>query len=179
MPRTLTEQIVLKKLGIPDFRHMTKDKIVQFASVLPRMDPEVAKKALEQFPEFAKSATEIVSYYKDVVYKGLDKNTASVNSFYAMCDAINDTLHEQLQDEHLTFEEKSVIIDKMIELAKMKAEKDTENKKFISAVIGKVSLGIGIAVGAVAAVLGAQTSISSGTSEDDDINDDLDIVDYQ
>ena len=179
MPRTLTEQIVLKKLGIPDFRHMTKDKIVQFASVLPRMDPEVAKKALEQFPEFAKSATEIVSYYKDVVYKGLDENTASVNSFYAMCDAINDTLHEQLQDEHLTFEEKSVIIDKMIELAKMKAEKDTENKKFISAVIGKGSLGIGIAVGAVAAVLGAQTSISSGTSEDDDINDDLDIVDYQ
>ena len=103
MPRTLTEQIVLKKLGIPDFRHMTKDKIVQFASVLPRMDPEVAKKALEQFPEFAKSATEIVSYYKDVVYKGLDENTASVNSFYAMCDAINDTLQEQLQDEHLTF----------------------------------------------------------------------------
>ena len=85
-------------------------------------DAEVAKKALEQFPEFAKSATEIVSYYKDVVYKGFDENTASVNSFYAMCDAINDTLREQLQDEHLTFEEKSVIIDKMIELAKMKVE---------------------------------------------------------
>lgn len=142
-------------------------------------DAEVAKKALEQFPEFAKSATEIVSYYKDVVYKGFDENTASVNSFYAMCDAINDTLREQLQDEHLTFEEKSVIIDKMIELAKMKAEKDTENKKFISGVIGKVTLGIGIAVGAVAAVLGAQTSISSGTSEDDADNSDLDIVDYQ
>lgn len=179
MSRTLTEQKVLKKLGIPDFRHMTKDKIVQFASVLPRMDPEVAKKALEQFPEFAKSATEIVSYYRDVVYKGFDENTTSVNSFYAMCDAINNTLREQLQDENLTFEEKSVIVDKMIELAKMKAEKDTENKKFISGVIGKVTLGISIAVGAIAAVLGAQTSISSGTSEDDDDNDDLDIVDYQ
>ena len=179
MARTLTEQKVLKKLGIPDFRHITKDKIVQFASMLPRMDPEVAKKALEQFPEFAKSAKEIVSYYKDIVYKGFDENTASVNSFYAMCDAINDALREQLQDENLTFEEKSVIIDKMIELAKMKAEKDTENKKFISGIIGKVTLGIGVAVGAVAAVLGAQTSISSGTSEDDNDNDDMDIVDYQ
>lgn len=49
MARTLTEQKVLKKLGIPDFRHMTKDKIVQFASVLPRMDPEVAKKHLNSF----------------------------------------------------------------------------------------------------------------------------------
>ena len=40
-------------------------------------------------------------------------------------------------------------------------------------------MGIGIAVGAVAAVLGAQTSISSGTSEDDADNSDLDIVDFQ
>lgn len=179
MSRTLTEQKVLKKLGIPDFRHMTKDKIAHFASALPRMDSEVAKAALEQFPEFAESATEIVSYYKDVVYKGFGENTASVNSFYAMCDAVKDILHEQLQDENLTSEEKLVIIDKIMELTKMTAEKDSENKKFISGVIGKVTLSIGIAVGAVAAVLGAQTDISSGTSENDDDNDDLDIVDYQ
>lgn len=177
MSRTLTEQKVLKKLGIPDFRHMTKDKIVQFASALPRMDPEVAKAALEQFPEFAKSATEIVSYYKDVVYKGFGENTASVNSFYAMCDSIKDILNEQLQDENLTFEEKLVIIDKIMELAEMTAEKDSENKKFISGVIGKAALCIGIAVGTVAAVLGVQTS--SPSEDDDESKDDLDIVDYQ
>ena len=62
MSKTLTEQKVLKKLGIPDFRHMTKDKVVRFASMLPKMNPEVAKKALEQFPEFAASTKEIVSY---------------------------------------------------------------------------------------------------------------------
>lgn len=50
MRYNLSEKKVLKKLGIEDFRHMTKDKIVQFASMLPQMDPEVAKKALEQFP---------------------------------------------------------------------------------------------------------------------------------
>ena len=62
----------------------------------------------------------------------------------------------------------------MIELAKMKADKDSENKKFISGIVGKVTLGVGIAVTAVAAVLGAQTSISAGTSEDNDDNNDLD-----
>lgn len=66
MARTLSEQKVLKKLGIPDFRHMSKDKIVAFTTMLPKMDSEVAKKALEQFPEFAKTATEIVSYYKEI-----------------------------------------------------------------------------------------------------------------
>lgn len=47
MNRSLTEKQVLRKLGISDFRHMTKDKVVRFVSMLPYMDPEVAKKALE------------------------------------------------------------------------------------------------------------------------------------
>ncbi|WP_156951394.1 hypothetical protein [Lacrimispora aerotolerans] len=46
MSETITEQKVLNKLDIPDFRHMTKDKVMGFASMLPDMDPEVAKKAL-------------------------------------------------------------------------------------------------------------------------------------
>ena len=57
MKRTISEQKVLKKLGISDFRHMTKDKIVTFASMLPYMDPEVAKKALDQFPSFKELAS--------------------------------------------------------------------------------------------------------------------------
>lgn len=62
MERTLTEQKVLKQLDITDFRHMTKDKVVEFASLLPRMAPEVAEKALAQFPEYARMATEMVSW---------------------------------------------------------------------------------------------------------------------
>jgi hypothetical protein len=37
---------VLKKLDIPDFRHLTKDKVIEFATMVPRMNPEVAKKAV-------------------------------------------------------------------------------------------------------------------------------------
>ena len=173
MARSLTEQKVLKKLGIPDFRHMTKDKIVAFATMLPKMDPEVAKKALEQFPEFAKTATEIVSYYKEMVEKGFDYNDASVKSFYLTCDSIIETLNEQLKDGNLSFQEKQIIIDKMIELAKMKANKDTENKQFIvDALKGAGLLALGV-VASVATVLGVQTQmgkIESDENEDDDPN---------
>lgn len=34
MQRTISEQKVLKRLGIQDFRHMTKDKIMKFATML-------------------------------------------------------------------------------------------------------------------------------------------------
>ena len=53
MGRSLTEAQVLKKLDIVDFRHLTKEKVMSMATMLDKMDPEVAKEALEQFPELA------------------------------------------------------------------------------------------------------------------------------
>ena len=59
MSKQLTEQQVLQALNIPDFRHLSKDKVISFASMLTDMEPEVAMKALEQFPEFAKTILEL------------------------------------------------------------------------------------------------------------------------
>lgn len=54
MVRQLTEKQVLKKLDIPDFRHMTKAKVMQFASMLPYMNTEVAKRHLNNFQSLHK-----------------------------------------------------------------------------------------------------------------------------
>ena len=72
MTRSLTEQKVLNKLGIEDFRHLTKDKVITMASMLDRMDPDVAKKALDQFPEFAKTMKEIVQDFQKSMEHGLN-----------------------------------------------------------------------------------------------------------
>ena len=47
MSKQLTEAQVLEKLNITDFRHLSKDNVMSFASMIQDMDPEVAKKALE------------------------------------------------------------------------------------------------------------------------------------
>lgn len=130
MVRQLTEKQVLKKLDIPDFRHMTKAKVMQFASMLPYMNTEIAKKALEQFPEFAQRATEIMDQYKEIIEKGFEGNDSSVQEFYEICNAIIKSLQKELDKENLSSEEKKYIIDQMTEVAKMMGEKDTENKKF-------------------------------------------------
>ena len=62
--RLMSEKEVLQKLGIPDFRHLSKKTAVQFISSIPQMDPEVAKKALDQFPELANMALGIAKEYK-------------------------------------------------------------------------------------------------------------------
>lgn len=96
MARSLTEQKVLKKLGIDDFRHLTKDKVITMASMLDRMDPEVAKKAIEQFPEFAHTMKDILNDYKQTLDKALDENGDSVKSYYSSCDAIITSLQKEL-----------------------------------------------------------------------------------
>lgn len=53
--KPLNEQKVLDKLGIDDFRHLSKEKVIEFVSLVPNMEPEVAKAAIEQFPEFSSS----------------------------------------------------------------------------------------------------------------------------
>ena len=161
MERTLTEQLVLKKLDIADFRHLTKDKVIAMASMLDKMNPEVAKKALEQFPEFSSTVKEMLIEYKETLNKGLESNKESVQSYYKVCNAEIESLQKELNRDSLSFEERKYIIDKMLEISKMMGEKDTENKRFIAtmAVIGATALCITSAV--LASVLGGNTKIES------------------
>lgn len=165
MSRLLAEQKVLRKLHIEDFRHLTKDKVITMASMLDKMDPEVAKKALEQFPEFSNAAKEMLSGFKDTLDKGLESNRESVQSYYDSCKSIIEALQKQLDDENLSFEEKKYIMGEMRNIAKMMGEKDSENKKFIARIelVGVAALGIVVAV--LASVLGGNTKIETNDSD--------------
>lgn len=157
MSRLLTEQKVLKKLDIQDFRYLTKDKVVTMASMLDKMDPEVAKKALEQFPDFSKTIKEIVVGYKDTLDKGLESNKESVQSYYDLCKSIITTLQKQLEDENLVFEDRKYIIDKMLEVSQMMGEKDSENKKFIAIMATVSGIAISVVAGVLVSALGGDT----------------------
>lgn len=159
MSRLLTEQKVLKKLGIEDFRYLTKDKVVSMASMLDQMDPEVAKKAIEQFPNFSDTMKEILHDYKESLDKAQEANAESVKSFYDSCDMIISSLQKELERNDLTFEEKKYVIDKMMEVNKMKGDKDSENKKFIATMALFGVAAVGIVAGALSSALGGNTKI--------------------
>src|SRR5574344_187446 len=161
MNRTLTEANVLKKLDIEDFRHLTKDKVITMASMLDRMDPEVAKKALEQFPEFAKTTKDMLIEYKDTLDKGLQNNKDSVQAYYDACQSIIDSLKKKLENNDLSFEQRKEIIDQMLEITKMMGIKDTESKKFIVRMAMCGAAAIGVTVMALASALGGNSEISS------------------
>lgn len=161
----MSEAKVLKKLNITDFRHLTKDKVIKMASMLDRVDPEVAKKALEQFPDFSKTVKEMLEEYKELLEKGLKSNDESVKAVYDSYNAIIASLQKELENEDLSFEQRMCIIEKMKEIAEKKDEKDTENKRFIAGLVAMATFAIGGAVAWVASALGGNTQIETCDSE--------------
>lgn len=149
MKEIISEAEVLKRLDIPNFRHITKDKIMNFTSLMSKMDPEVAKEAIKQFPEFAKMSLEALTDYKEILEKSLDGNAKSSDRVFLIYEEIIDTLKTCVTQDDISFEQKKYLIDEMKDIAKMANQKDESNKAFtnrvllIGASMALISLGVG------------------------------------
>ncbi len=164
MSKMLTEAQVLEKLNIPDFRHLSKDNVMSFASMLQNRDPEVTKKALEQFPDFAKSTSDALKDFKAIMAKSFDDDKESANQCYILYNKVQTALEKCLDNENLSFEEKKYYIERMKEVAQLASAKDSEGKKFRWANIAAFSTIIVIALGLLATLLGGDIDFSSKKS---------------
>ena len=160
MKHTMTEAKVLNKLGIPNFRHMTKDKVVSFVSMLPQMDPDVAKRALEQFPNFAETGLAVVKCLKDTLETVISSNTESMTAYYAVCQEALASLEAELKREDLTDEGRKLVIDGIMSILSAMSQKDSENKQFLHSIFrGAVGFGMFLLV-CLAAALGIRMNTS-------------------
>lgn len=154
MSNLLTEKQVLEQLNIPDFRHLTKDKVMSFASMVHKMDPEVAKKAIEQFSDFSKLTVDALHDYKGVIEKSFEDDKESANQCYALYNKIQSALEKCIDVDGISFEEKKYYIEQMKEVSRMASEKDTEGKKFKWANIAAFGVLVTVIVGGATALLG-------------------------
>ena len=159
MSKHLSEKEVLKKLDIPDFRHLTKDKVVSFASLMSEMDPVVAQKAIEQFPEFAKVTLDALKDYKKVLDKTLDKNSESLNRCYNIYDKITVALTQCLEKEDISFEERKYYIEQLKEIAQMARGTDADNKKFNWGLVAAGGAALATVIGVTFAALGGKFDV--------------------
>lgn len=185
--RLLSEEKVLKKLGIRDFRSMTKDKTIKLVSMLDRMDPEVAKKAIEQFPHFADTSIELLNNYKGILSDAIKSNNESNNSVMDTYNTIINELLQLLQKENLSFDEKKYILEQIKEFADRIDKKDKENKGWLMGVITVAASAIVGTILALGNSLGSNTLISQNndnyiddkndTTNDEDTNNDTEYLD--
>lgn len=165
MRRPYTEKQILKKLDIPDFRHLTKDKVIAFASMVPNMQPEVAKKALEQFPNFASTSLDIMQEYKTIFEEAIADGREGAQVTYEMYRRIMDSDQKMLENE-LSFEQEMIILDHMKETADAVASfnlERTQNRMKLLALAGGVATA---AIAILGAALGSNIALTQGDDED-------------
>lgn len=114
--RPLSEQQALNRLGVNNFREISKNNILEFMSTLPEMDHEVAIKAIEQFPEFSKYALGALSNYKETLIPILQDGKGSAQKSCEAYAVTIDSLKPLLEKDDLTFEQKMEVAEKMKEM---------------------------------------------------------------
>lgn len=84
---------VKRALNIDDFRKISKDKIMEFASLIPRMDKEVAIEIIKQFPSFVDFASTSINQLKLLVEEGIksneDSNKTSLEAYRKVLDELS------------------------------------------------------------------------------------------
>lgn len=170
MSKQLSEKQVLKKLGIDNFRQLSKANVMQFASTLSDMDPEVAKKALEQFPDFAKTTKEVVTEQFETIKKALDSGDESMREVAKTYQMMLEALQKELDKETLTVEERREILDRMSEVIDKHAKKDSEHKAFLMKIARITGTCAVAAIAIVASVLGGNTNIQNAIDKTKDHN---------
>jgi hypothetical protein len=176
--RYVSEDAVKKALKIDSFRNLSKDKVMQFASMIPYMDKDVAIAVINQFPKFADFGKVVISSYSDACNKMLENNKESQASVIHGYQTILDALSVRMNANDITEDERKSITEDMITAADKIAQADIENKKFLDK-MGTKLLFAGLAVlAAVGAGIGIHSQFGNDGSlpelSDDDEDDDND-----
>ena len=100
--------------------------------MVDKMEPEVAKKALEQFPEFSDTVKTILLDYKELLNKAADSNNESLRASYKTYNSIILSLQTELEKDNISFDERKYIIEQMKDIANAVDKKDSENKKWLA-----------------------------------------------
>ena len=147
----VSEEQVKKALQIDSFRNLSKDKIVEFASLIPHMDKDVAIAIINQFPAYVESSRNMIEQYNAMCDKVLQSNDDSRKDAVMAYKTILDDLSILLKQDGITPEQQEKITDKMILVAAKIADLHEDNRHFLEGIInyGTPLIGGALLLGAV------------------------------
>lgn len=129
--KLLSEQDVKRMLGIESFRQLDKKTTIEFISSISKMDPEVAVKAFEQFPEFGKIALGFAKETRETIASAFEASDKSSAAAISSVDTLIAVLSKELDKGELTMEERKHIIDTLSKLSDVIKDINKGNQKLI------------------------------------------------
>ena len=145
-----SEEAVKKALKIESFRNLTKDKVMEFTSMIPYMEKEVALEIIKQFPVYVEFVESAIENYTQLCKTILETNKEEYEQAVHAHQYVLETFANQLEQENLTEEERRDFSEKMIEEADKITELYLQQQKFHERVFktigGVVTLALGVTV---------------------------------
>jgi hypothetical protein len=161
-----TEDQVKEALGIATWRNLSKDKVFQFAAMMPDMDKEVALKIIEQLPEYTQFLTASLEILEKEHESTLNSNLHSQDQVHGAYREIRETLRRKLDQGNLGWEETKYLIEQMMETGRQEFAKDSENKRFLDGIFKKAALGAGAAAAMAVVFVGGRYILQNGDASD-------------
>ena len=150
----LTEAQVKQLLGVDDFSEISEDQIRVFVSEIPKMDKEVAIKAIEQFPAYSELAKELTNQYVSLAEKASEANNVSVQHVLTAYEQTLGLMTSLAQRENISDKDRQWFAEKAVEVADKMAEFDLENKGFLKNMLSSGAKIIGGVAVVCATILG-------------------------
>ncbi|MEU3567682.1 hypothetical protein AB0E96_04500 [Kitasatospora sp. NPDC036755] len=157
------EARIKRALGIPSWRHLSKDKVVNFVAAMPEMSTEVRLKLIEKLPVFKDLAKNSVDAMVEAHKSTLSANEKSQEHFHQASRQHRDALQKDLDRDDLSWEQRLSLHEFFQHNVDQEAQKDSENKPFLERTSRTVTVGAGAAMVLVAVFAGAR--IMGGSKE--------------
>lgn len=109
-----SEEAVKKALKIESFRNLTKDKVMEFTSMIPYMEKEVALEIIKQFPVYVEFVESAIENYTQLCKTILETNKEEYEQAVHAHQYVLETFANQLEQENLTEEERREFSEKMM-----------------------------------------------------------------
>lgn len=152
-PTHNTEVALLNHLGIPDFRHLSKDTFFRFLESLPDTDPEVAIRVLGQVPELATFARAALADATETFNASLASHAASREMVHAVHMKRLEILKAELEKD-LTPEQWVRVLDDLREVNANELDVDAQGSRWLSdSLKAKLAVSAAAAFGLAAVVL--------------------------
>src|SRR3954453_861935 len=159
MEHSESELALLRRMGVPSFRHVSKDLLVDLIDGLPTLDPEVALQVLAQVPHLTTVASAVLADNASAHQATLQANAHGGDQLHELRLARQRALIELLAREGVSDE---VLLRAMSDLGDLEdraRQDDAANKRWLSEQSEtRMKAALALAAGVAVIVLGAAKS---------------------
>ena len=150
-----SEEAVKKALKIESFRNLTKDKVMEFTSMIPYMEKEVALEIIKQFPVYVEFVESAIENYTQLCKTILETNKEEYEQAVHAHQYVLETFANQLERREFS--------EKMMEEADKITELYLQQQKFHERVFKTIGGVVTLALGVTVTMLGLK---AIGSDED-------------